>query len=70
MEISYAYHIKVDDQIIFLGSELKVQVAGAKSIDKGTLEQIGPKGIYLRTPTCKNTKFINFNTINSIEVTK
>lgn len=68
MKIEYAYHIKVDKKVIFLGSKLRVQLIGVEKVKEGILDQIGPKGIYLKTPTRKNTEFINYKIINSMEV--
>lgn len=70
LEISYAYHIKVNGQVVFLGSELEVTYEGFSKPRAGTLTQIGPSGIYLELAGVKNNLFVNFKKIRDFKVLK
>lgn len=67
MKTDYDYHIKVDGEVIFLGSTLEV-TEKSKAARTGVLERIGPSGIYIQYPGLKNSTFINFKKIEKIKL--
>jgi hypothetical protein len=67
LKFDYAYHITVDGKVVFLGTDLKIQMVGAKDTKEGKLVKIGPKGIYVSFQNLMNPQFLNFNNIAAIE---